>query len=179
MKSVGRIDRVALSNDDARALRRFKQLLVMLVMLLVAAHGRDLAWPFVVWPMWARGFPSPLHRFSETELRLVSRNGKVTHLFPSRLFTCVEIGLARRVAAQAFVEQPGAEQYRAVLLQKLGPWLADLKVVEIQGWKLSWTTDPLAVPPFDLASPGEEVLLGKMHLRDDPSNAHATLLGRR
>jgi hypothetical protein len=33
-KAVGRIDRVALSNDDARALRRFERLLVVLVVLV-------------------------------------------------------------------------------------------------------------------------------------------------
>jgi hypothetical protein len=147
-------------------------------MLLVAAHGRDLAWPFVVWPMWARGFPSPLRRFSETELRLVSRDGEITHLLPSRLLTRVEIGLARRVAAQAFIKQPEAEQYRAALLRMLGPLLTDLDVVEIQGWTLSWTTDPVAVPPFDLAAPDEEILLGRMRLRDDRPRAHATLRGR-
>ena len=178
MKSVGRIDRVALSNDDARALRRFERLLVVLVVLLVVAHGRDLAWPFVVWRMYDRGFASPLRRFSETELRLVRRDGEVTHLLPSRLLTRVETGLARLVTAQAFVKQPEAEQYRAVLLRMLGPLLTDLDVVEIQGWTLSWTTDPLAVPPFDLAAPDEEILLGRMRVPDNRPGAQAALQGR-
>lgn len=178
VKAGGRIERVALSDNDARALRRFKRLLVMLVMLLVAAHGRDLAWPFVVWRMYDRGFASPLRRFSETELRLVRRDGEVTHLLPSRLLTRAETGLARRVTAQAFMKQPEAEQYRAVLLRMLGPLLTDLDVVEIQGWTLSWTTDPLAVPPFDLAAPDEEILVGKIRLRDDRPSAHGTLRGR-
>ena len=173
-----RDERVALSDDDARALRRFQRLLVMLVLLLLATHGHALAWPFVIWPMYARGFPSPLRWFSETELRLVRRDGEVTHLLPSRLLTRVESGLARRVTAQAFVKQPEAEQYRAVLLRMLGPLLTDLDVVEIQGWTLSWTTDPLAVPPFDLATPDEEILVGKIRLRDDRPGAHGTLRGR-
>jgi hypothetical protein len=178
VKAVGRIEKVALSDDDARALRRFQRLLVMLVLLLLATHGRDIAWPFVIWPMYARGYPSPLSRVSETELRLVRRDGEVTHLLPSRLLTRAESGLAHRVTAQAFVKQPEAEQYRAVLLRMLGPLLTDLDVVEIQGWTLSWTTDPLAVPPFDLAAPDEEILVGKIRIRDDRSSAQGTLRGR-
>jgi len=178
MKAAGRVEKVALSDDDARALRRFERLLVLLVVLLVAAHGRDLAWPFVVWSMYAQSFPPSPRRVSETELRLVSRDGEITHLLPGWLFTHVEIELGRRVAAQAFVEQPGVEQYRAALLRKLGPLLAERQVVEIQGWTLSWTTEPTAVPPFDLAVPDEEVLLGRMRVPDNHPNAQATLRGR-
>ena len=126
-----------------------------LVILLVAAHGRNEAWPFIVWPMYARGYPPPPPRVSETELRLVCRDGEVMHLLPARLFTHVEIDLGRRVAAQAFVEQPGVEQYRSVLLRRLGPLLEERDVVEVQGWALSWTVDPMAVPPFDRARPEE------------------------
>jgi hypothetical protein len=167
-----------LSDDDARVLRRFERLLIVLVVLLVAAHGRDRAWPFVDWAMYARSFPPPPRRVSEIELRLVSRDGGVTHLLPGRLFTQVEIDLARCVIAQAFVQQPGTEQYRAALLRKLGPLLAERQVVEIQGWTLSWTTEPTAVPPFDLAVPDEEVLLGRMRVPDNHPNAQATLRGR-
>jgi hypothetical protein len=176
VKAVGRIESVVLSDDDARALRRFQRVLVMLVVLLVATHGRDLAWPFVAWRMYDHGLPSPLRRLSETELRLVRRDGEVTHLLPSRLLTRVESGLAHRVTAEAFLEQPEAEHYRALLLRLLGPFLTD--VVEIQGWTLSWTTDPLAVPPFDLAAPDEEILVGTIRLRDDGPNAHGTLRDR-
>jgi hypothetical protein len=108
----------------------------------------------------------------------VSRDGEITHLLPGRLFTHVEIELGRRVVEQAFVEQPGAEQYRAALLRRLGPLLAERNVVEIQGWTLSWTTEPTAVPPFDLAAPDEEVLLGRMRIPDNHPSAHATLRGR-
>jgi hypothetical protein len=178
MKAVGGVERVALWNDDARALRRFERLLVVLVLLLVAAHGRDLAWPFVVWPMYAWSFPPPPRRVSETELRLVGRDGEVTHLLPGRVFTQVEIDLARDVVTQAFVQQPGAEQYRAALLRKLRPLLAERDVVEIQGWTLSWATDPAAVPPFNLAAPDEEILLGRMRVSEDRPNTQATLRGR-
>src|ERR1043166_542070 len=109
MKGVGRIERVNLSDDDVRAVRHFVCLLVVLVVLLVATHGRDLAWPFVVWSMYAKSYGPPPLQVSETELRLVGREGEVTHLLPGRLLTQVEIELARRVAVQAFVQQPGAE----------------------------------------------------------------------
>ena len=151
-----------LPEDDLRLLRRFEWLLVALVILLVAAHGRDEAWPFIVWPMYARGYPPPPPRVSETELRLVCRDGEIMHLLPARLFTHVEIDLGRRIASQAFVEQPGVEQYRRVLLRRLGPLLEERDVVEVQGWALSWTVDPMAVPPFDRARPEEETLLGRI-----------------
>jgi hypothetical protein len=150
--------------NDARLVRRFEWLLVALVTLLVAAHGRDEAWPFIVWPMYAKGYPPPPQRVSETELRLVCRDGEVMHLLPARLFTHVEIDLGRRVAAQAFVEQPGVEQYRRVLLRRLGPLLKEKDVVEVQGWALSWTVDPTAVPPFDLARPEQAILLGRIRV---------------
>jgi hypothetical protein len=178
MKAAGRVERVALSEDDARALRRFERLVVVLVVLLVAAHGRDLAWPFVVWPMYARSFPPPPRRVSETELRLVSSDGEVTHLLPGRLFTDVEIDLARRVVGQAFVQQPGTEEYRAALFRKLGPIMAERDVVEIQGWTLSWTTDPTAVPAFNFAAPDEEILLGRIRVPDDRRSTQATLRSR-
>jgi len=178
MKAAGRVEKVALSEDDARALRRFEWLLVVLVVLLVAAHGRDLAWPFVGWPMYARSFPPPPRRVSETELRLVSRDGQVTHLLPARLFTHVEIELARRVVEQAFVQQPGGEEYRAALFRKLGPLLAKRDVVEIQGWTLSWTTDPTAVPAFNFAAPDEAILLGRIRVPGDRRSAQATLRSR-
>jgi hypothetical protein len=174
MKAVGRVKMVDLSDDDARAIQHFVRLLVVLVVLLAAAHGRDLAWPFVVWPMYARSFGPPPRQVSETELRLVGRDGEVTHLLPCRLLTQVEIELARRVAVQAFVQQPGAEQYRAALLRKLGPLLAARDVVEIQGWTLSWTANPAAIPPFDLAAPDEEILLGRIRVQDDHPGAQAT-----
>jgi hypothetical protein len=177
MKAAGRVERVALSDDDARALRRFERLLIVLVLLLVVVHGRDPAWPFVVWAMYARSFPPPPRRVSEAELRLVSRDGEVTHLLPGRLFTQVEIDLARCVVARAFAQQLGAEQYRAALLRKLGPLLAERDVVEIQGWTLSWPADPAAVPPFDLAAPDEEILLGRMRVPDDRPGAQAALRG--
>lgn len=169
---------MTLSDDDARALRHFERLLVVLVVLLVAAHGRDQAWPFIVWPMYARSFSPPPRRVSETELRLVSRDGEVTHVLPGRLFTPVEIDLGRRVAAQAFVQQPSTERYRAALLRRLGPLLAERDVVEIQGWTLSWTTDPAAVPPFDLAQPDEEILLGSIRVPDGGPGAQGSLRGR-
>ena len=178
MKAVGRVERVALSDDDARALRRFERLLIVLVLLLAVVHGRDPAWPFVVWAMYARSYPPPPRRVSETELRLVSRDGEVTHLLPGRLFTQVEIDLARCVVARAFAQQPSAEQYRAALLRKLGPLLAERDAVEIQGWTLSWTADPAAVPPFDLAAPDEEILLGRMRVPADRPGAQAGLRGR-
>ena len=115
---------------------------------------------------------------SETELRLVSRDGQVTHLLPARLFTHVEIELARRVVEQAFVQQPGGEEYRAALFRKLGPLLAKRDVVEIQGWTLSWTTDPTAVPAFNFAAPDEEILLGRIRVPRDRHNAQATLRSR-
>jgi hypothetical protein len=151
-----------LPEDDVRLLRRFEWLLVALVTLLVAAHGRDEAWPFIVWPMYARGYPPPPQRVSETEVRLVCRDGQVMHVLPARLFTHVEIDLGRSIAAQAFVEQPGVEQYRRVLLRRLGPLLKERDVIEIQGWALTWTADPMAVPPFDLARPEGEILLGRI-----------------
>ena len=159
-----RAETASLTDDDARLLRRFECLLVVLVVLLVVARGRDEAWPFIVWPMYADGYPPPPHRVSETELRLVCRDGEVVHLLPAQLFTHVEIELGRRVAAQAFVEQPGAEHYRNVLWRRLGPLLAERDVVDIEGWALSWTTDPAAVPPFELAQPEQETLLGRIRV---------------
>jgi hypothetical protein len=153
-----------LTEDDVRLVRGFEWLLVALVTLLVAAHGRDEAWPFIFWPMYARGYPPPPQRVSETELRLVCRDGEVVHLLPARLFTHAEIDLGRRVAAQAFVEGPGVEQYRKVLLRRLGPLLEERDVVEVQGWSLSWTVDPMAVPPFDLARPEQAILLGRIRV---------------
>ena len=151
-----------LPEDDARLLRRFEWLLVALVALLVAAHGRDDTWPFIVWPMYARGYPPPPSRVSETELRLVCRDGEVIHLLPAKLFTHVEIDLGRRIVAQAFVEQPALEHYRRVLLRRLEPLLEERDVVEVQGWALSWLVDPMAAPPFDYTRPEEEVLLGSI-----------------
>jgi len=147
-----------------RLLRRVEWLLVALVALLVAARGRDEAWPFVTWPMYARGAPPPPQAVSETELRLVCRDGEVLRLLPAELFTHVEIELARRIAARAFVEQPSAEPYRQAILRQVRPFLEERDAVEIQGWTLSWTPHPTEVPPFDLARPDREILLGRMRV---------------
>ena len=160
-------DTAALPADAARLLHRFEWLLAVLVLLLVAAHGRDDAWPFVVWPMYAKGYPPPPHRVSETELRLVSRDGAVIRLLPADLFTQVEVDLGRRVTAQAFDEQPAAAGYRRAILRQLRPLLEAREVVEIEGWTLSWTPQPTAVPPFDLARPEHESLLGRMRVSND------------
>jgi len=154
----------ALSDADTRLLRRFEWLLALIVVVLVAAHGRDYAWPFNVWPMYARSFPPPPRQVSEMELHLVSRDGEVVRLLPPNVFTHVEIELGRRVVAGAFGEQPNRDRYRAVLLRRLGPLLRERDVVQIQGWRLSWTTEPAAVPPFDLARPDEAKLLGRIRL---------------
>jgi hypothetical protein len=157
--------------DAARLLRRFECMLVVLVLLLVAAHGRDDAWPFVVWPMYARGYPPPPPRVSETELRLVSRDGAVFRLLAADLFTPVEVDLGRRVAAGAFTEQPSAAGYRRAILSRLRPLLEARGVVEIEGWTLSWTPQPTAVPPLDLARPEDESLLGRMRVSSDGTSA--------
>ena len=94
---AAKVPLTSLPADDVRVLRRFECLLVVLVLLLVAAHGRDDAWPFIVWPMYARGYPPPPRLVSETELRLVSRDGAVMRLLPADLFTHVEIDLGRRI----------------------------------------------------------------------------------
>ena len=155
-----------LTEHDARVLRRFERLLVAVVVLLVAAHGRDAAWPFVVWPMYARTHPTPPRRVSETEVRLVSRDGDVVRLLPAQVFTHVEIELGRRVATAAFADDPEAEHHRRVLLRRLRPLLEEHDVVEVQAWTLSWTADPMAVPPFDRARPDEEIMLGRLRLPD-------------
>ena len=90
----------------------------------------------------------------------------------------VESGAARQAVEQAFVQQPGGEEYRAALFRKLGPLLAKRDVVEIQGWTLSWTTDPTAVPAFNFAAPDEEVLLGRIRVPGDRHSAQATLRSR-
>ena len=151
---------------DARVLRRFERLLLAIVVLLVAAHGRDDAWPFVVWPMYARCHPTPPRRVSETELRLLSREGAVLRLLPAQVFTHVELELGRRVATQAFVEDADRERYRAVLLRRLRPLLEEHDVVEVQAWSLSWTADPMTVPPFDRARPDEAILLGRLPVKN-------------
>jgi hypothetical protein len=165
--NTNRAETAALPAEDARWLRRFECLLVVLVVLLVAAHGRDDAWPFIVWPMYARGYPPPPDQVRETELRLVSRDGAVMHLLPADVFTHVEIDLGRRIVAQAFVEQPSAEPYRRVILRRLRPLLEGRDVVEIEAWTLAWTPHPTAVPPFDLARPEQEMLLGRMRVSND------------
>ena len=116
--------------------------------------------------MYARCFPPPPRRVSETELRLVARDGEILRLLPAQVFTHVEVDLARRVVREAFAPLPGAESYRAVLLRRLAPLVNARDVVEIQGWKLSWTADPMAVPPFYLTRPVEEALLGRMPVPD-------------
>ncbi len=161
----------SLPADDVRVLRRFECLLVVLVLLLVAAHGRDGAWPFIVWPMYARGYPPPPGLVSETELRLVSRDGAVMRLLPADLFTHVEIDLGRRITVEAFTEQPSAAAYRRVILRRLRPLLEARGVVEIEGWTLSWTPQPTAVPAFDLARPEQEILLGRMRVPNDVTSA--------
>jgi hypothetical protein len=156
-----------LGERDARTLRRFERLVAAVVVALVAARGRDDAWPFIVWPMYASTHPTPPRRVSETELRLVSRDGDVRRLLPPQVFTHVELELARRVATQAFVEGPDRERYRTVLLRRLAPLLEEHDVVEVEGWTLGWTTDPMAVPPFDRARPDQEILLGGLRPLDE------------
>lgn len=161
MRDTNRAEAIV-PDADARLVRRFVCLLVVLVALIVLARGRDGAWPFITWSMYERGYPAPPRRVFETELRLVCRDGSVLRLLPAALFTHVEIDLARRVAAQAFAEQPCAEEYRRTILRQLRPLLEERDVVEIEGWTLSWTPHPTAVPPFDLARPEQEILLGRI-----------------
>ena len=49
-----------------------------------------------------------------------------------------------------------------MLLRRLGPLLEDGTWSRFKAGALSWTVDPTAVPPFDLARPEEETRLGRM-----------------
>lgn len=152
--------------DDRTAsaeLRRTRIALVLITLALLPIGHRVFAWPIVTWPMYSQNAtPFPLPTESFVELRVVDAAGTSHRVVSSRIFPMGRSGVARAAIVLAFddddPEQRDAHRrYLASVVERI-PGIAD--PVEVQGWRLEWDVNPLAVPPLRHDKPRQSVLLG-------------------
>jgi hypothetical protein len=156
------------SDDRVRsAARRQLQLakIALLVILVgLCAVGRSIvAWPIITWPMYDRrttSFPPPTA--SGIELRVTTPAGDVYKLARPDFFPMNRGRIAERVMQSAFNDAnlPLLHADRTYLLNVVKRILRADELNRIEGWRLEWAVNPLALPPLDRARPVREVRLG-------------------
>ena len=153
--------------EGTSALRTAQLLLALFVGLILFDGGRDRAWPMIAWGMY-RTIRPPAEVVSAFELRATDMRGDSYSCTPSQLFTRVELTLARTLIRNAFddtdpLDQRASRRFLAGRLSELWP---NSKLVEIQGFKLSWKPALTVIPPLDRDRPATRTLLGKFRVRD-------------
>lgn len=150
-------------STDQKQLQLIKiALLVILVGLCVV--GRSIgAWPIITWPMYDRrttSFPQP--RASGIELRVTTRAGGVHKLTRVDFFPMGRTRVAERAMKSAFDDSDPKllHAYRTFLINVVQRVFPAEELDTIEGWRLEWTVDPLALPPLDRARPVREVRMG-------------------
>ena len=138
-------------------------LLVILVGLCVVER-RITAWPLVTWPMYCcseKGFPPP--SASAIELRVTVRAGGMQHkVTPLDILSKGRNGVVERAMQSAFDDANTAlrDANRTYLTKVVERILRAGPLDTVEGWRLEWAVDPLALPPLDRDHPVREVRLG-------------------
>jgi hypothetical protein len=146
-----------------------KELLLLKTILLIICLsllfvGRSTAfWPIVTWSMYSTDvteFPPP--RTSVIELRVISSTGDLYRLTPSDLFPAGRQEVVADAIWRAYdVSDPQLrDEYQTYLTYLVKQELPYVSIKKIQGWKLLWRVDPLALPPLDRSKPFRESMLG-------------------
>lgn len=144
-----------------RELRVTKVVLLIIVLGLCVVGKRYALWPIVTWPMYSTLMPQLPAAACATELRVVSSRAEMYKLAPSDLIPMDRAGDADKSLEVAFNDSDhfSRDAYRVYLATLVRRALPDVEVETIQGWKVCWEVDPLAVPPLNRDRPVTETLL--------------------
>jgi hypothetical protein len=147
-----------------KQLRLIKITLLVILIGLSVVERRIAAWPIMTWPMYStRTTPFPPPSASGIELRVIlSTTGGVQKLTEVDFFPMGRTRVAERAMRSAFDDADPTLRaaYRTYLVKVIHRILHADEVDTIEGWRLEWAVDPLALPPLDRARPVREVRLG-------------------
>lgn len=153
-------------------------LLCLLAGTAMVGH-RIAGWPLMTWTMYTRRTtPSPLpasdasSRVSAVELRVGTRSGRLVTIAPVEFFTIDRISAAELAIASAFDEADPASRkaHRRYLATVVRQLLRGEEPATIEGWRIEWAVDPLALPPLDRRRPLSERRLGGFSATDPAPN---------
>lgn len=148
-------------------------LLVVILAGLSVVERSVTAWPITTWPMYGRRTtPVPPPSASGLELRVLTRWGELHTLSRTDFFPMGMTGVAETAMETAFdnTEPALRDAYRSWVLQTAKRLVRADDVATIEGWRLEWSVEPLALPPLDRSRPVREVLLGRFSVAGDPES---------
>lgn len=140
-----------------------KAVLLIIVLGLCVVGKRIALWPIVTWPMYSAIMPEfPAAAACTIELRVVSSRAEIHTLAPSDLIQLDRAPVAEKIIKYAFGDGDRAlrDAHRVYLANLAKRVLSGVEVETIQGWRVCWEVDALALPPLDRSHPVQEVLLG-------------------
>jgi hypothetical protein len=165
-----------LAGQHARELRTNLAILIVILLALCVVGRKTQFWPIMTWPMYSTLTSQfPTSEASIVELRVVTHDGQVLRITPRELFPKGHDKLSKWVIQDAF---SGEVESRALANRR---WLASAvrdrfphtDVKSVEGWKIVWDVNPLAIPPLNRDVPAQEVLLGTFPM--DPLYARNTV----
>jgi hypothetical protein len=151
-----------LHSTARRQLRLTKAALLVVLVGLCVVELRITAWPIVTWPMYGRRttvFPLPSASAIELRVTVDRRLHKLTQV---DFFPMGRTSVAERAMQYAFDDTDPSlrDLHRTYLVQVVKRILRTDELDTLEGWRLEWVVDPLALPPLDRARPIREVRLG-------------------
>lgn len=146
--------------------------LLIFILGICVAGKRKSTWPIITWSLfssYSKRFQFPEEIISTTELRIYTKTGKSYVIRPEQLISVARSGLSKRLIANAFDDSNISVRNatRIYLVRRLRDYIPKGSNVEIiQGWKISYQVEPLALPPIRLEEPMSEVMVGSFYHRD-------------
>ncbi|MBC8106957.1 MAG: hypothetical protein H7Z14_10235 [Anaerolineae bacterium] len=147
----------------ARPLFLTKSALAMMLLGLAVVGRRNAFWPLVNWGMYSK---KPIHYPAPTatavRLRIVDSTGQLRLVSAHELWGVDRLPIAMQSFTGAFDAETADARaaHRGYLVHLLDNIFPAIHVKQVQGVRLTWSVEPMAVPPLILAAPERESILG-------------------
>ncbi len=168
---------------EARYRLLVKCVVALLLAGLVLSDDQDASWPLAHWTMFSSGEPYSLSRASTIELQVLDTQGNTHWLRSYNLYTLDDDASWQRpghgLVYWAFDPNPplNPDVWRYHLGQRAAAAIGQ-DVVEIQGWRSTWTVHPTRYPLISVDEPDDYQLVDSFRPVDyapDPPDMDADL----
>lgn len=156
----------ASKSSALQALRLTKIFLLIFLLGVCIVGKRKTTWPIVSWALYSgytARFRPPEPSVTMTELRVTTTTGNSLIVKPEDILTLPRDSLSHNIVEHAFDDTDISvrNESRRYLVRAVSNFLGkNSKIRTIQAWQLSYSVEPLAVPPIQMQTPATETMLG-------------------